>query len=148
MERTVARNDKDSVVCVWQQAADSVLLLLLLCEGADGEAARAPATDAHIKRRRVVAFTTTNGRRRRRERRGEVRRGEERKNRQPTRAVGTDGYQCAYMHHTPASLPTPKRKHFEYPPLRSSVHSLPSSHAAPLGASSYTHVPSTQRPGS
>ena len=75
MERTVARNDKDSVVCVWQQAADCVLLLLLLllCEGADGEAARASATDAHIKCRRVVAFTTTNGRRRR----GEKRRGEE-----------------------------------------------------------------------
>ena len=50
------------------------------------------------------------------ERRGEVRRGEERKNRQPTRAVETDGYQCAYMHHTPASLPTPKRKHFDYHP--------------------------------
>ena len=77
MERTVARNDKDSVVCVWQQAADCVLLLLLLllCEGADGEAARAPATDAHIKRRRIVAFTTTKGRRRR-ERRGSERREE------------------------------------------------------------------------
>ena len=47
---------------------------------------------------------------------GEVRRGEERKNRQQTRAVETDGYQCAYMHHTPASLPTPKRKHFDYHP--------------------------------